>query len=289
MVFEEGINFIQDNLSIFKSIILVIVLIIIFNFINRRVKTKLLKKSKSKKQISNIKIFSRMMNVIFIIATITIAFFSYIGSWTGLGLAAGLITASLGFALQKPITGIAAWIMIIIKRPFQVGDRICIGDVRGEIYDITLSHIYIDEMGGTLDSSLHSGRNIMIPNYVLFEQNIINYTLTNDYVLEEVAFDVTYESNVNQATKIANKIAEKYLQPYLKEGKREISIRYKMESSSMKIKILFYAPIKEVYKISSNITKDLYDQIKKEKNIEIAYPHTEIIFKDKKLFKGKSL
>lgn len=285
MVSEEVILFIESNLKILGLAALVIGLIIIFSSINKKIKTKLLKKSKSKKQTSNIKIFSRILNIIFAIIVLMVAFFSYIGSWTSLGVVAGLITAALGFALQRPITGIAAWVMVIVKKPFQIGDRICIGDVRGEVYDISLFHIYLDEMGGTLDSSLHSGRNVMIPNYLLFEQNIINYTLTNDFVLEEVNVDVTYESDLDKAMQIAKDSATKFLKDYLKDGKREISLRVKMDASSMKVRVLFYAPIKDVYRISSDITKEIYDTIKKEKNVEIAYPHTEIIFKDKKLFK----
>ncbi len=38
--------------------------------------------------------------------------------------------------------------MVIIKRPFEIGDRIIIGDVRGDVIDLTLTHIYISEIGG---------------------------------------------------------------------------------------------------------------------------------------------
>jgi len=285
MTFSNLTELIKESSPIIITIFIVAILIMIVNLSLKVIKILLLKRARSKRQVSNIKIFTRILNVILTTIIVLFGFFSYIGSWTSLGLVAGLLTASLGFALQRPITGVAAWIMVVLKRPFIVGDWICLGDVRGEVYDITLTHIYLNEIGGKLDNSLHSGRNVMIPNHMLFEQNIINYTLTNDYVLEEVSFDVTYESDLDKAIKIAQEIASKYLKEHLLLGKREITIRVKMEASSMKVRILFYAPVKDVYRISSDITKEIYDKIKKDKNVEIAYPHTEIVFKDKRLFR----
>ncbi|MBU4070487.1 MAG: mechanosensitive ion channel family protein [Nanoarchaeota archaeon] len=285
MAFLTILTLMEDNYRIFTSLLIAILLIIIFNFIVKRITTRLLKKAKSKVQKSNIKIFSRILSVTFVIVTLFITFFSYMGSWTGLGIIAGLVTAGLSFALQRPITGIAAWIMIIVKRPFQVGDRICIGDVKGEVYDITLTHVYLDEVGGNIQSSMKSGRNVMVPNYLLFEQNIINYTLTDDYVLEEINFEVTYESDLDKALEIAKKAAIKYIEKFATKEKWKPVYRVKMEASSMKIKILFYAPILEIYQIASDVTKEIYDLVKKDKNVEIAYPHMELVMKDKKLFK----
>jgi len=246
----------------------------------------MLKRAKKKKQISNIKIFSRILQIIFTFLILLGAFFSYIGSWTGLGVVAGLLTAALGFALQRPITGVAAWIMVILKRPFEVGDRIAIGDVKGEVYDITLTHVYIDEIGGEIKSDQHSGRNIMIPNHLLFEHNIINYTLTNDYVLGEVVVDITYESDLNKAIEMAKKSVLEFANEHSNEGNRKPTIRVKMSPSAMTLMIRFFAPIKIIQQITSDITKDIYYKIREEKDVEIAYPHSEIIFKNKKLFKN---
>ncbi|MBT6734776.1 mechanosensitive ion channel, partial [Candidatus Woesearchaeota archaeon] len=179
-------NLITANAKLLILIVLVITIFIVFNVIIKFLKKKLLKKAKKKKQISNIKIFTRILQIVFSSLVLLIVFFSYTGSWTGLGVVAGLLTAALGFALQRPITGIAAWIMVVLKRPFEIGDRIVIGDVKGVVYDISLTHVFVDEIGGEIESDQRSGRNIMIPNHLLFEHNIINYTLTNDYIMGEV-------------------------------------------------------------------------------------------------------
>ncbi len=282
--FSNIVDTLNGSGRLLITIVVVLLLIFLFNFILRLVKKQMLIKAKSKKEISNIKIFTRMLNVVFVVLILFIAFFSYLGSWTGLGIFAGLLTASLGFALQKPITGIAAWLMIIIKRPFNIGDRIIIGNVRGDVYDISMSHIYLDEVGGAVDTEDSSGRTILVPNSILFEQNIINYTLMDDYVLSEVLVDVTYESDLDKAINIAQESALKIVKNFIKETNKEPKVRVKMNASSITLKVRFFAPVKKMAEIKSDITREIFLRIKKEKNVEIAYPHTEVIFKDKKLF-----
>src|SRR3989344_7732391 len=126
MVSYEFIKTLPEVIPFFGNLLFVLVAVLIFNFILLYVKRYLLIRARSKSQVSNIKIFSRIANVVFIVLILFFAFFSYIKSWTELSIFLGLITAALGFALQKPITGIAAWIMVAVKRPFKIGERIII-------------------------------------------------------------------------------------------------------------------------------------------------------------------
>ncbi len=277
--FDSAIEVLKKELSVFQVIGTVLLLVIISNFVLRRIKTKMLKKATSKKQISNIKFFIRIVQVVIMLIIITVAIFYYFGSWTGLSVFAGLITAALGFALQKPITGIAAWLIIIIKRPFNVGDRIKIGNMRGEVYDITLTHLYLDEIGGDVDTEDYSGRNIVVPNHLLFENSIINYTLLDEFVLGEVSIGVTYESDINEAKKIIEESTNNFVKEYCLKDKREIKLRIFMDPSSVTIKSRFYAPVKLLSRVKSSINEEVYNRIKITPKVDIAYPHTEFVMK----------
>ncbi|MEA3513990.1 MAG: mechanosensitive ion channel, partial [Nanoarchaeota archaeon] len=107
----------ERYIPLIRTIIIVIVIFLIISFIISLIKKGLLKKVKSKKQRSNVKIFSKILKIILFIGLILIAFSSYYQTWTGLAVWAGLFSAALGWALQRPITGIAAWIMVVTKRP----------------------------------------------------------------------------------------------------------------------------------------------------------------------------
>ena len=215
----ELVNGLAGYLPLLRTIVSVIVAFIIFSFLINLIKRKLLKKVRSKKQISNIEIFSKILKYMLVFFLIFFAFSSYSGSWAGLGISAGLLSAALGWALQRPITGIAAWIMVITKRPFEIGDRILIGDTKGDVVDITLTHVHLSEIGGTIASEETSGRTILIPNSILFEQKIINYTLQNEFILDEVITLITYESDLEKAKEICLKAALQFLDDELKNQK----------------------------------------------------------------------
>ncbi len=279
----EFINWIDGVFPILKILVIVAVLIFIFSFFVQMIKRTLLRRARSKVHISNIKILSRILNTTFAALVILFAFLSYVKSWTGIGVVLGLLTAALGFALQKPITGIAAWLMVILKRPFNVGDRVTIGKVKGDVYDITLFHIYIDEVGGTVESEQHSGRNIMVPNHMLFEDVIINHTLLNELVLSEVVFSVTYESNLDKAMHIAYECAHNLTHQYASSINKDTKVRISLGDSGVIIRVLFHAPVQQLSRLKSDITKKIYDKVTKEKEVDFAYPHTTFISKDKKL------
>jgi len=104
--------------------------------------------------------------VIFIFALISLS-----GSLLSLGISAAFLGMILGWSLQAPVTGIAAWLMIVVKRPFKIGDRVIIAGIIGDVVDITLTHIVLDQVGGTIGGEEKSGRGVLIPNAILFQQS----------------------------------------------------------------------------------------------------------------------
>ena len=128
--------------------------------------------------------------------TAIIAIFGIIslsGSLRTLGISAGFLGMVLGWSLQAPVTGIAAWLMLILKRPFKIGDRVIIAGITGDVMDITLTHVILNQVGGTVSSEERSGRGILIPNAILFGQTITNYTLEEEYILVEVPVRITFD------------------------------------------------------------------------------------------------
>lgn len=281
MTLFELIDQLRDIMPLLRTFITVIVLIIVFNFILRVVKRRFLRLARTKRQVSNVEIISRISKYVFLLILIISAIFSYSGNWAGLGLTVGLMSAAVGWALQKPITGIAAWIMIVTRRPFEIGDRVIIGDVRGDVMDISLSHIYIHEVGGIVAGEENSGRVIMVPNSILFEQNITNYTSKDEYVLDQVVVTVTYESNLDKAIEISLESAKKHVKRFVGETKKEPYTRTYFQPSGISVHVRYFAPAKRLQEISSNITKEIFDRIRKTKDVEIAYPHTEVILRRK--------
>jgi small-conductance mechanosensitive channel len=59
----------------------------------------------------------------------------------------GLVTAGLAFALQKVVTSIAGYFVILRSRVFTVGDRILLSGVRGDVIALGFVQTAIMEMG----------------------------------------------------------------------------------------------------------------------------------------------
>ncbi len=112
----------------------------------------------------------------------------------------------LGWSLQAPVSGFAAWILISVMRPFRPGDRVQFPNLglTGDVANTTPMYTYLNQVGGTIGSEEAVGRYILVPNAMLFSQVVINYIVVQEspYMLDEVTVRITYDSHWEAAEKI---------------------------------------------------------------------------------------
>lgn len=276
---------ILDNVDLWVdtviNVLIVLFLLLLINVFFSILRTNLMKKAKTKKQRSNIRIFGQLSRYTLSLLVIILAILTTSGAWSSFGVFLGLLSAAIGFALQQPITGVAAWIMVVTKRPFDIGDRIIIGDVKGDVVDFNLTHVHVMEIGGLITDEENSGRIIMVPNWMLFEKNIINYTSNNDFVLHSVIVNVTYESNLDRAIEIADLSARKFLAGTISTSPGAPKVRVDFQASGIDVQVKYFSPARQLHEYSSKITKEIFDRINDADDVEIAYPHTEVVFRKK--------
>jgi len=266
-----------DLLPFLRVLATILVIYIPFRVVTKLARKLLMKHAKTKKERSNVQIFFEFLNYVVIFLLFVFAILSYAGSWVGIGLTAGLISAALGWALQRPITGVAAWLMLVIKRPFEIGDRVIIGSVKGDVTDITLTHVHIREIGGTIASEETSGREILIPNAKLFDVDIVNYTKTDEFILDQVTFAITYESNLEKAKKIAITSAKDVLKHYVRSPNPYV--RTWFQPSGINVVVRYYVPAAKREEVSSKVTQEIFRRVSRSKEVKFAYPHQEIILR----------
>jgi len=146
--------------------------------------------------------FIKGWNILWKFIITILAIIAMSGSLRLLGLTAGFLGMMLGWSLQQPVTGIAAWLMVILKKPFRVGDRVIIAGITGDVTGISLTHIILNQVGGSVGGEERSGRGILIPNAILFQNVIINYSLDQEFMLDEVPVRLTFDSNWERAKEI---------------------------------------------------------------------------------------
>ncbi len=110
----------------------------------------------------------------------------------------GVISLVLGFALQAPITSFIAWLYVVFRKPYQVGDRIEIVGMRGDVVEIHYLDTIMEECsGGYLGNDHKSGRLIHFPNSNVLKSEIINYSgHLVPFIWNETAIQVAYTSDL---------------------------------------------------------------------------------------------
>ncbi len=134
-------------------------------------------------------------------------------NWYGAAVSLGLLSLILGFALQTPITSLLAWVYILIRRPYRVGDRIRIGEATGDVIDVSYLDTTLWEFGGEYLSTDHpSGRLIKFPNGNVLTSTVYNYSWPLfPYIWNEVKLHIAYESDLEWVAQVMKEVAEETL------------------------------------------------------------------------------
>lgn len=138
---------------------------------------------------------TRLLTSVFIV----ILAISFLSQNFGIAIASiGLATLILGFALQSPITNFIGWIYIVVRGPFQVGDRIQIGNHKGDVLRIDyLDTLLMEFSGEYLANDRSSGRVISFPNSHVFRLEVFNYSGPfSPFIWNETAIQVAYTSDL---------------------------------------------------------------------------------------------
>lgn len=126
----------------------------------------------------------------------------WINKSTSLTTILGLMGAGLTLALHQPILSIAGWLLILIRKPYETGNRIEVGGIKGDVVDIRLFYTSVLEIGNWVDADQSTGRIIHCPNNKIFTEAIFNYTKGFEYIWNEIKIVVTYESDWKKAKNI---------------------------------------------------------------------------------------
>ena len=239
--------------------------------------------------------FLFMYRYIWLGAAVIFGIVSFSGSLATLGISAAFLGMILGWSLQAPVTGIAAWLMIIMKRPFKIGDRVIIAGIIGDVVDISLTHVLLNQVGGTIGGEEKSGRAVLIPNATLFQQIIYNYTLegvlaskgtgdpkvsaaeASSYILDEVVVRITHQSDLDEAERLLVAAAREVTPEIVKATGEEPFIRAELFDSGLHLRLRYQTMAKERQRITSEITRVIVRSFHESPYVEFAYPHTDLL------------
>src|SRR5204862_445526 len=119
-------------------------------------------------------------------------------NWYAALAALGVGSIILALAVQTPMKSFIAWIYILVRQPFRVGDRIKIDDATGDVIDVGYLDTTLWEFGGQYISGDHpSGRTIRFPNEKVLDSIVYNYSWPLfPYIWNEIKFHVAYGADL---------------------------------------------------------------------------------------------
>lgn len=147
------------------------------------------------------------------IATYTASFlivvtlgFIWIEAFDNFATFLGLLTAGIAIGLSDLLKNMAGWAYILTRRPLSVGDRVEIDGTRGDVVDVRLFRFSLMEVGNWVDADQSTGRLVHVPNGLLFNQKVANYTEGFSHIWEDLPVLITFESDFEKAEQIMRRV-----------------------------------------------------------------------------------
>jgi small-conductance mechanosensitive channel len=213
-----------------------------------------------------------------------------------LAQALALIGAGIAFALQRVITAVAGYFVILRGKTFNVGDRIMMGGVRGDVIDLSFMQTRIMEMGQSpkeqgdapsmwVRSRQFTGRIVTVTNAKIFDEPVYNYTHEFPYIWDEMNIPIRFQDDRNRAEQILAEAARRHALSVEKIGKEEIKrleesfgiqmgeidpqTFWRITDNWLEVTVRFLAPDHGIRRIKDQMSREILAEFDKA-NIGIA-------------------
>ena len=220
--FQEYLDMAYDLIVVYgMKVVIAIIVLIIGLWIIRRI-VKIIGRLMEKRDVnislrgfvkSLVSILLKVMLLISIAGMVGIETTSFIAILGAAGLAVGL-------ALQGTLANFAGGVMILLFKPFKVGDLI---ESQGHLGSVKEVHIFVTIL------LTPENKTVILPNAAVSSSDIVNYT-TEGVIRVDMTFGISYESNIKDAKHVLMKIIESHPK-VLKEPAPFVGVKELADSS----------------------------------------------------------
>ncbi len=147
----------------------------------------------------------------------------------GLGVYVSVVAVGLAFALQKYVASFIGHFVLRASRLFSVGDRIRIGNIKGDVRYLGLLHFILDEVGeGEKSGGELTGRVVHVPNHIVLEQPVLNFSqdfsvggrfVSCEYIFDEARIPLPSGMSVKNACDLMGRILREEDAQYVEQAK----------------------------------------------------------------------
>ncbi len=187
----------------------------------------------------------------------------------------GALSVGVGFGLQNMVANVISGIILMIENSIRIGDYVEITDnLKGEIKDIRMRSTTI---------LTNDNIEVIVPNQTLFQNNVINWTLTERVRRYRIPFSVAYGTDIENVKKAVYGALEKSNLDFIRDipGKKPELKMISMASSSVDFELdVWVAGMDVIYprRTTSKFLIMIYNALY-ENNIEIPFPQMDLHIK----------
>lgn len=262
---EQIIEFLSSNaLSIAQNIIFALLIVFVGRFAVRAVVHLLETMLKRTKQDNMLIDFVKSVSRSLLMLVVLIAALSQLGvDTTSLVALIGAAGLAIGLSLQDSLKNFASGILLLVFKPFKVGNYIDAAGISGTVHRIGIFTTTLT----TIDNKV-----IIVPNSNIYQDSIINYSAMEHRRIDMV-FGIGYESDLKQAKAILQRLVDQ--EPRILAEPEPIVAVAELADSSVNFVVRPWVKRADYFPVLWNFT----EQVKlafDEEGITIPYPQMYI-------------
>ena len=283
---EISIGWTGVALRLLLSVAVVVVTVILYRTIRRAIRERV----KDATRLQSMRVAVR--NVLAVVGFVVIALI-WLPSGNNLLTALGILGAGLAIASQEMVGSLVAGLNIWVGNIYRVGDRVRVGEVVGDVMDISLLRTTVMEVGDWVKADQYTGRVVTVANRMVWVSPVYNYTRHWGYLWDEFTLPITYESDWQRAAEIMLEHGQKYTEEMqadaeaklsrmldrypLKETKVEPTLYFALTDNWIELTLRFVVDAQERRKVKGRLHRDLLQHFQTEKKIAVASTTIEIV------------
>lgn len=264
---DQAVLWLQDNLSFILFRIVSFILIILAFRIIAAIIRRLVDKATSSEKFD----FSQLLqDFLGSMTQKTVMLIGFMIALSQLGIEIGPLLAGMGimgfvvgFALQDTLSNFASGLMILVYRPFDIGNFVDVAGISGVVKQMNLVSTTIL----TIDR-----KRMIIPNSKIWGDIITNVTAESIRRVDFV-FRIGHDDNINTAEEIFQDIVEKHEQ-VLNEPETVIKL-HTLGESSVDFIVRPWVNSQDYWNVYWDITRQVKERFDEE-GISIPYPQRDV-------------
>jgi small conductance mechanosensitive channel len=212
---------------------------------------------------------NRLLQAVLLFVGFSVALLVFGINVLDLALALGLVGAALALGLQNSVANIMGGISLVVDRPFEVGDRIQIGDFWGDVEEIGLRSTRV----------LTARREyVIVPNALMDEREIWNYTKRYPELRIDIPVQISYDSDADRARRLIKQVARDD-EHVLSFPRPEVLVR-EFQDSGLQLELqCFIEDSRGQYEVRSDLRRGIKKTLDRN-GVEIPYPYRTLVDKD---------